>query len=69
MEFTSVSSVGIDTSALNHITNKLAEKYGLIVRSVSSIDCSFERALSICLFGTEEEVKSISSTLYSQYDW
>ncbi len=50
------------------IKDHVYEKYGLIIRSISSIDRSFERALSVCLFGNEDEVDSISYTLSSQRD-
>ncbi len=69
MDVMLASIIDVDSSDLNQIANGLMEKHGLIVRSISNIDRSFERALSICLFGTEEEVQSISLTLYEQYNW
>jgi hypothetical protein len=63
------SLANIDMLDIIPIQNQLAAKYGLVIRPVSNIDRSFERALSICLFENEDEVDSISSTLSSQYDW
>jgi len=63
-----MSVLSIDALNINDIQERLIKIYGLIVHSVSSIDRSFERALSICLFQTEDEVDSISDTLYRQHD-
>jgi hypothetical protein len=62
-------SLEIDTAYLNDLKESLLHEYGLIIRSISETNHSFERALSISLFGNEEEVDSISDTLDSQRDW
>jgi hypothetical protein len=64
-----MSIPSIDSLPINNIKKRLLDKYELNVRSVSQIECSFERALSICLFDNEDEVDSIASTLHSQNDW
>lgn len=61
--------IEVDATDLDTVANNLMKKYNLTIRSISSIDRSFERALSISLFDTEEEVQSISSSLSEQYDW
>jgi len=67
MEF--LSTLEIDAAYLKHLGETLLVDYGLIIRSISETNRSFERALCICLFGNEEEVESISDTLNSHYDW
>ncbi len=62
-------SLQIDTAYLHDLKESLLYEYGLIIRSISETNRSFERALSICLFGNEEEVDSICHTLDSQHDW
>ena len=61
--------IDIDDENMKYIKYNVLEENGLVLRSISDIDRSFERALSICLFGSEQELQSISSTLCSQYDW
>jgi hypothetical protein len=63
------STLEVDTVKLNHISDYFLEKYGLNIRSISKINHSFERTLSISLFGSEKEVDSISDTLNSEDDW
>ena len=65
----SLFSVDIDTNQLDALKITLVQQYGLIVHGISNMDCSFERAVSVCLFGNEDEARSISSTLHSQYEW
>lgn len=67
MEF--LSTLQIDLACYNDLKETLLLEYGLIIRLISETSHSFERALSICLFGNEEETESISSTLNSHFDW
>ncbi len=67
MEF--ISTLQIDTTSFNDLEESLIHNYGLVIRPISEMNHSFERALSICLFGNEEEVQSISDTLNGQCDW
>jgi hypothetical protein len=65
----SLLSAHTDITRPDGLKIKLQEQHGLIVQSISHMDCSFERALSGCLSGNEDEARSISSTLHSQYEW
>jgi hypothetical protein len=59
----------INTLTINNIKKRLIDKYGLNIRSVSQIEYSFERALSICLFDNGDKVDSIAYTIHTQNDW
>lgn len=63
------SNLQIDEKCLTDLRKSLLLDYGLSICSITATDRTFERALSVCLFGNEEEVESISNTLKSHHDW
>lgn len=65
----SISTLEIDPTYLKDLRETLLVDYRLIMRLISETNRSFERALSVCLFGNEDEVESISDTLKSHCDW
>ena len=46
-----ISTLPIDTTSFNDLEESLIHDYGLVIRAISEMNHSFERALSICLFG------------------
>ena len=64
-----MSAYSFDLGDISYIQERVMNKYGLNIHFINQIDRSFERALSLCLFGNEHEVDSISSTLHNENDW